>query len=80
MTSTHFQKGDSVAWSQTVAVEHGTGSVARKTAIQARDSAAKYGTIVGPSKTYPNSYTVRFGKDDERDLTFEEIVRVQDDA
>jgi hypothetical protein len=75
----HFAKGDNVAWTS-IAHEHGTGSIARKTAIQSRDRDARYGTVTGPSKTYDNAYTVRFGKDDERDLTFEELVKVENDA
>ena len=77
--SAYFEKGDRVAWSHVVATEHGQKSVARASAVLARDSAARLGTIVQQDPNVRTWWEVKLdGVEETRVLTQDELVRVEE--
>jgi hypothetical protein len=75
----NFKKDDHVAWSTTLAPQHGEGSVLQRTSVASQDPGARLGTVTGVANDEGTYYTVDFGKGEKRVLTADELVRVTAD-
>lgn len=74
-----FSAGDKVAWSHSVATQHGEGSISLVGAVLANDPAAKIGTVKGVANTEKTYFKVDFGKHGGvMTLTADELVKVAD--
>jgi hypothetical protein len=71
-----FNSGDAVAWSHTLGAIHGDGSVIKKSAVEAQDSSAKFGTVTTIANAEETWFSVALDGGEERVLTGDELVRV----
>jgi hypothetical protein len=73
----YFNKGDRVAWSQSVATSQAEGSIMLADAVSSADPDAKYGKVTGVANDEKTYFTVKLdGYDNEKTLTHEELVKV----